>query len=235
MALTTPTSPLVVTGEGTALTGTVTVTDAAGNSATFTAPAVRIDRTAPSIAATRSPEANVNGWNNTDVTVGFTASDALSGVESVSDPVTVITEGADQAVSGTAVDLAGNSASTSVVLNIDKTPPLVSGLPAPGCELRPPNHKLVLVATVIASDGLSGLAPGSFAVEGSSNEPENGLGDGDKAPDIVINGGEVQLRAERSGTGTGRIYTLTALVTDLAGNPTTSTATCTVPHNRRKK
>jgi len=44
-------NPLVLTAEGTAVTGTVTVTDVAGNSATFTSPAVKIDKTKPTINA----------------------------------------------------------------------------------------------------------------------------------------------------------------------------------------
>ncbi|MCX6538993.1 MAG: hypothetical protein NT151_08680 [Acidobacteria bacterium] len=115
----------------------------------------------------------------------------------------------------------------------DTTPPTISGLPAAGtCTLWPPNHKLVQVATVTASAGPSGLA--AFVVTATSNEPENGLGDGDTAPDTVITGGTIQLRAERSGTGTGRVYTLTATATDGAGNTTITTTTCTVPHDQRK-
>lgn len=62
-----------------------------------------------------------------------------------------------------------------------------------------------------------------------------GLGDGDTAPDIVISGGSVQLRAERSGMGTGRLYTLTATVTDVASNSTTATASVSVPRDQGKK
>jgi hypothetical protein len=88
----------------------------------------------------------------------------------------------------------------------------------------------VLVASVIAKDGLSGLV-GPSTVRVTSNEPENGTGDGDLAPDVVISGGTVQVRAERAGRGTGRIYTITATATDLAGNTATQTATCKVPHD----
>ena len=82
------------------------------------------------------------------------------------------------------------------------------------------------------SDALSGLA--AFGVTGASNEPESGAGDGDSAPDMVIAGSAlgprtVELRAERAGTGTGRIYTLTATASDQAGNGVTARATCTVP------
>jgi len=134
-----------------------------------------------------------------------------------------------------ATDNAGNQeAPRTFTLRLDKTQPVIAGLPTPGCSLWPPNHKLVQVATVTAGDGLSGVAPGSFNVTGVSNEPENGLGDGDQAPDIVIAGGTVQLRAERSGTGTGRLYTLTAIASDRAGTQATATTTCTVPHDAPK-
>jgi hypothetical protein len=70
-------------------------------------------------------------------------------------------------------------------------------------------------------------------VTGSSNEPEDGLGEGDLTPDILIDDDVVHLRAERSGTGEGRTYTVTATVTDLAGNSATAAAICAVRHDQR--
>jgi hypothetical protein len=107
--------------------------------------------------------------------------------------------------------------------------PQISGMPTPGCSLWPPNHGLVEVATISASGVDAPLA--SMNVTGTSNEPA------DPGPDIVISGSGldpymVQLRAERLGAGTGRIYTLTATATDLAGNTATTTATCVVPHDQ---
>src|SRR4030095_4167391 len=40
-----------------------------------------------------------------------------------------------------------------------------------------------------------------------------------------------QLRSERSGNGTGRIYTISVTCTDQYGNSSTSTTTVTVPHD----
>jgi hypothetical protein len=43
------------------------------------------------------------------------------------------------------------------------------------------------------------------------------------------------LRAERSGIGEGRIYTITYEVTDACGNSSIDTAEVTVPKNKSKK
>jgi len=68
----------------------------------------------------------------------------------------------------------------------------------------------------------------------TSDEPENSLGDGDTFNDIVIGAGckSVQLRAERVGSGNGRVYTITFKVTDSSGNSTTATAKVTVPQSQ---
>jgi hypothetical protein len=58
------------------------------------------------------------------------------------------------------------------------------------------------------------------------------LGDGNTLNDIQVNtNGEIYLRAERSGKGEGRIYTLMFKVTDVSGNSSSKTVTVTVPHN----
>jgi hypothetical protein len=103
-----------------------------------------------------------------------------------------------------------------LTIKIDKTPPAVSGLPAPRTILWPPNHKMVQVATVSAADLGSKLV--SFSVTCTSNEPFD-----PKDPDIVITGTGlgpriVNLRADRLGTGSERIYTMTTTATDLSGN-----------------
>ena len=100
-------------------------------------------------------------------------------------------------------------------------------MPATGCTLSPAKHQLVQVASVTSSDSLSGLL--SLSVTATSSEPDNGTGGGDVPGDIVINGGTVQLRAERSPSGKGRLYTITATAKDNAGNTTTATGTCSVP------
>src|SRR5207247_5242313 len=109
------------------VTGTVTVNDVTGNSENFTSPAVRIDKTGPTVTGSRSPAANGNGGNRTDVTVSFDCTDGLSEVATSSSPTTLSSEGQNQSVPGTCTDNAGNSANTSVgSISIDTTRPTLS-------------------------------------------------------------------------------------------------------------
>ncbi|MBM7800514.1 hypothetical protein JOE57_003435 [Microlunatus panaciterrae] len=103
-----------------------TATDNEGNTARDSV-TVKLDKTAPTAAATRAPAANAAGWNNTNVTVSFAGTDTASGVASTTGDK-VLTEGADQSASGTVTDAAGNSATASVTgVNVDKTAPSLSG------------------------------------------------------------------------------------------------------------
>ena len=101
--------------------------------------------------------------------------------------------------------------------------------------LWPANHKYVdITATVTASDNFD-PNPTITLVSITSNEPDNGLGDGDTSNDIVIvDDFHFKLRAERSGGGTGRIYTITYKVTDACGNSATTIVTVNVPHSKPK-
>jgi hypothetical protein len=69
----------------------------------------------------------------------------------------------------------------------------------------------------------------------TSNEPINGTGDGDTAPDWeIVDSHHVRLRAERAGGGDGRIYTITITCTDSSGNSSSQTVTVTVPKSKGK-
>lgn len=97
-------------------------------------------------------------------------------------------------------------------------------------SLWPPNHKYKTVtATPTASADVADIE----LVSATSNEPDNGQGDGDTANDIVIvDDLTVKLRAERSGNGNGRVYTLTWKATNACGATAIASATVTVPKNR---
>ena len=85
-----------------------------------------IDNGLPTINTNVVPQANVNNWHRVDATVTFDCSDSVSGIASCTAPVTVTAEGAGQVITGTAVDIAGNTANASVEINLDKTPPFVN-------------------------------------------------------------------------------------------------------------
>ncbi len=93
-------SPLVLTAEGPAVTGDVTVTDKAGNSHMFTSPAVKIDKTSPVITFSNRTLANGNGWNNSNVTVNWSCGDDLSGVVATPVSTTVDSEGTNMSPFG---------------------------------------------------------------------------------------------------------------------------------------
>mgnify|MGYP001057616397 CR=1 FL=1 len=92
---------------------------------------LNIDLTNPTVVlGTAYPAPNGAGWNNTDVNVPFTATDALSGIASTtppSSPLVLSTEGAAVTGTVTAVDKADNVTSvTTPAFKIDKTPPVIT-------------------------------------------------------------------------------------------------------------
>lgn len=116
---------------------------------------IGVDNDPPTIAAAVSPAPNAAGWHKSDVTVSFTCADAISGIAMCPLPATVNVEGANQVVSGTATDRAGNSATASVALNIDKTLPAVTIFaPADGAMLSTSPVSI----TGAITEALSGVA-----------------------------------------------------------------------------
>jgi hypothetical protein len=165
-----PTATQTISTEGENQSATGTCTDNAGNTSSDTQTGINIDKTAPSINASRTPAANANGWNNTDVTADYTASDDLSGlVDPATGSHTFNSEGAGQSHTFTVTDKAGNSASATISgVNIDKTAPLVTATPSPAANGNGWNNTNVTV-TFDGTDGLSGLDDCDPAAELSSD------------------------------------------------------------------
>jgi uncharacterized protein len=99
--------------------------------------------------------------------------------------------------------------------------------------LWPPNGQYVrVVATVSATDNFD-PSPLIQFVSIESNEADNNVGDGNTTDDIVIiDDFTFDLRAERSGQGNGRIYTITYEATDSCGNRSLEQATVLVPKSQ---
>jgi len=119
----------------------------------------------------------------------------------------------------------------------DVTPPELEVSCKPD-SLWPPNHKLVTTTVIVEASDDSGQPPTVELLSAVSDEPDDakGGGDGHTTGDVVIvDDNTLKLRAERSGTGNGRTYTLTYTATDAAGNQTTRTCTVVVPHDKGAK
>jgi hypothetical protein len=102
-------------------------TDGAGNVEAVRTAHVKVDKTAPTISHTFTPLAYQNGaWTNQNVTVTFTCADqGGSGVSGCTAPVTKTLEG-QHVVTGIATDGAGNTATDTASVRIDKTAPTIT-------------------------------------------------------------------------------------------------------------
>jgi hypothetical protein len=132
-----------------------------------------------------------------------------------------------------ATDDSGNTGTDTVTIEaVDTTPPEINVSVAPDI-MWPPNHKYADVETVAAVHDAVDPSPSVVLVSVTSNEADNGKGDGNTVNDIVILGDTMfKLRTERSGTGQGRVYTITYSATDASGNSAEASVTITVPHNK---
>jgi hypothetical protein len=120
---------------------------------------------------------------------------------------------------------------------IDTTLPTLVPIPNKSI-LWPPNHKMVdIMIEANASDNSGG--PVTLSATVSSNESQDGLGDGDTSPDwtepvIDQENGiiDLQLRSERSGSGDGRVYTIRITATDESNNSSQALVEIIVPHDK---
>jgi len=117
---------------------------------------------------------------------------------------------------------------------VDAQAPAIGNPSASLVELWPPDHRMVDVTIgYTVTDNCTPSSSIVSALSVTSNEPVNGTGDGDTAPDWeVVDSHHVRLRAERAGTGSGRIYRVTVTCTDGAGNSSQQAVTVRVPHSR---
>lgn len=119
-----------------------------------------IDATPPVITAGLSAAPNAAGWNTGAVTVTWTVSDPESGIASSTGcgPVTLGAETGGTTVTCEATNGVGSSASQSVTIKIDMTPPLIACGSADGAW-----HVTNVAIPCTAADSLSGLADATAA------------------------------------------------------------------------
>jgi Subtilase family len=123
------------------------------------------------------------------------------------------------------------SQASATVTVVDDTGPSVTGVSASPNTLWAPNHQMVPIT--VAYTAVDNCSAVTCTLSVTSNEPINGLGDGDTAPDWSIVGPHnLSLRSERGGKGSGRIYTIKIDCVDAAGNHTIKTVPVTVPKSQ---
>jgi hypothetical protein len=134
-------------------------------------------------------------------------------------------------VTATAINGGGFATCSFTVTVNDTEAPVISNVSVDPTVLWPVNHKMRNIAvTYSSSDNCPGTVTCTLSV--TSNEHMNGAGDGNTGDDWeIVNNHAVKLRAERTGGGMGRVYTITIRCTDQAGNTGVATTTVAVPHD----
>ena len=134
----------------------------------------------------------------------------------------------------TGVDDCGHSSNAVQTITVqDTTPPIIETVAASPNALWPPNHKMVNVNVSVTATDNCNPNPVCTILDVNVNEPANGIGDGNTDQDWFITGDlTVDLRAERSGKGDGRIYTIIISCIDGCGNSSIGTTPVMVQHNR---
>jgi uncharacterized lipoprotein YddW (UPF0748 family) len=204
------------------------------------------DTAAPETTAVIAPTApdGQNGWYKTNPTVSLNATDNCSGVSATeysldggvtwqpySGSFVVENEGTVSILYRSRDRASNEEANRTIMLNIDTTAPTIS-LTATPSIIWPPNGEIVDVTLrAIGADSISGLANVSYVVTDEYGVPLN-------IPARVLSGNSSEwsevlgVRARRLGIDQdGRVYTVVATVTDVAGNTATASTNIRVPHD----
>jgi uncharacterized lipoprotein YddW (UPF0748 family) len=209
---------------------------------------VNPETTAPTTMATLNPAApnGSNGWYTSNVELSLSAFDNCTGVAKTeystdggaswttySGTVVLDKEGVNS-ILFRSIDRAGNvEANNSVTIKIDKTAPTIQ-LTAKRTRIWPPNGQIENVdIDGSGSDAVSGVAQVSYVV---TDEYGSSLSIAPRAlSGSSANWAEtLAVEARREGTDlNGRLYTVTATITDVAGLTSTATITVVVAHDQR--
>jgi hypothetical protein len=214
---------------------TSTATDASGNVSTCTFNVtVAADTSAPVLACHGDTTVTCASSDGIAVAFNVTATDAC-------DPAPLVTSHpasgsvfpvGTTAVTSTATDASGKVSTCSFNVTVEAADVTIAHAAASPSVLWPPNHKMVDISFDLDVESACALPSTVTVIDVTSNEPVNGTGDGNTTPDWVIGeGGRLQLRAERSGTGHGRVYTIRLRAQNESGAGDTTTVRVVVPHD----
>jgi uncharacterized repeat protein (TIGR01451 family) len=230
-------------------TVTYTATDKSNNTASDTQVVTVVDNTPPVISCPADITQNTDpGLCSAVVNTGTaTATDncdsnpTVVGTRSDNQPLSAPYPKGTTTITWTATDhatpTANSSSCTQTITVEDKEAPVITtnGVTP---VLWPADHSYrtfnVTDFVIAASDNCDTLGVSDVVIDKvTSDETENGGGDGNTFNDIIIAADckSVQVRAERRNSADGRVYTITFKVTDSSGNVGTKTSTIHVPKN----
>jgi hypothetical protein len=214
-----PVTPVPASGSITPPSGittyTITATDNVGNTSTSTV-TTQVDSTAPTVSTAVTAPHSANGWTSAGTTLNVSASDAQSGLASLTyqagtGPVTPVpAPGSITPPSGittytiTATDNVGNTSTSTVTTQVDTTAPVISTSVSASHSGNGWTSGATLL-TIGATDAQSGVASLTYKV---------GTG-----PATAVTG---------SITPPSGITTYTITATDAVGNTSTATVTTQV-------
>jgi FtsP/CotA-like multicopper oxidase with cupredoxin domain len=241
-AATIPTAGLA---DGTVLTVVATATDQAATPNTATATfTYTVDALPPVItfgAVTPAPTAF--GWNNSAVTIPFTAADARSNPVTTApvSPLTFTAQGANQSKTVVATDAVGNAtpATASPKVSIDLTAPKLAKpavSPTQQAKKATGTYSVSVKGSkgAVTDAGGAGVdtSAGAGTFSAASNKPALG-GEPVTGTFTVLADGSYTFTAPIPGQNAGtpasnRVWTITVTVKDRAGNATSGTGTFTV-------
>ena len=222
---------------------TFTATDQSLNTSSCPARVTVVDTTPPTLLCPPPATVECTGPQGIAATdpqlaaffAGARATDVCDAAPTVSNNAPPVLPLGTTQVAFTARDATGNPTMCQSPVRVSDTVGPQISVALSTTILGPPNHALVpVIATVSVSDRCDpAVSFQLFSI--TSNEPDNGLGDGDMPGDIqdaTLGTADTSfaLRAERSGTGSGRVYTIVYRATDSSGNTSLATATVSVPH-----
>jgi hypothetical protein len=128
-----------------------------------------------------------------------------------------------------------NSATAVLLTGAPNRPPSCEVAAGFASEIWPPDHRMVdipLGSAIAATDPDGDVV--SLVVTGvTQDEPVLGPGSGQMAPDAVgVGTGVATVRAERAGSGNGRVYRVAYMGSDNRGGTCTGTFDVSVPHSQ---
>lgn len=170
-------------------------------------------------------------WSAADVEFDDSSSLTPLAIFPVGDTVVTLTVTYTDPVTGLTT-----SVSDAVFVFVDDpTPPMIYASANPSV-LWPPNHAMHDVHVDLRVFDVCDAAPEVELISISSNEPDNGTGDGNTTNDIQnaevgTDDRDFALRAERAGPLDGRVYTAVYRAWDLDDNASDAWVQVVVPHD----